>query len=222
MLTKTEKIFSSLYLIIVITELICGSVDALSDLRFITKPAIIISLILFFWIKGKSLKNSIRILTLLALTFSLLGDILLLFIDCSPHYFMLGLIAFLVAHVMYILVFLKHRNRSKRPWIFLGILLVYAFFLFYILKDGLGEMLIPVLMYISVILTMATCAFLRIGSVTKISYLWVLFGAIVFLISDSILAMHTFHNSIPFASIFIMPTYALAQYFIVFGIKKAP
>lgn len=83
-------------------------------------------------------------------------------------------------------------------------------------------MIIPVLMYMIVILTMAAIAFLRVGRVTKISHHWVLLGAIFFLISDSILAIYTFHKSIPLAGIFIMTPYALAQYFIVIGIIKEP
>lgn len=222
MLTKTEKLFSLLFFIIVIVDLICGSMEQLLDFRYITKPAIVVSLIIFFWRENNSLIKSIQTLTLLALMFSLIGDLLLLFVNRSPKYFMLGLIAFLIAHVMYLLVFLKHRNRSKTPWVFLGALLVYAFGLFCILGDGLGEMLIPILMYMIIILTMTTCAFLRVGRVPKISYQWVLLGAILFLISDSLLALHTFYRAIPFANVFIMLSYVLAQYFIVMGIKKSP
>lgn len=169
MLTKTEKTFSLVFLIIVIADLICGSIDGLSHLRYLTKPAIVISLMLFFWKESTSLVVSAKTLTLLALMFSLLGDLLLLFVDQSPEYFMYGLIAFLVAHVMYILVFLKHRNRSKSPWVFLLFLMLYAAGLFYFLMDRLGDMLIPVLMYMVVILAMATTAFLRVGRVPKIS-----------------------------------------------------
>lgn len=157
----------------------------------------------------------------MALLFSLLGDVLLMFDEHSSTNFILGLLAFLVAHIMYILVFLKHRNPSKNANGFGIILLIYALVLFYFLKNGLGEMLMPVLVYMTVILTMSITAFLRKGKVTKISYHFVFLGAVLFMISDSILALDKFHAAIPFSSILIMLTYAMAQYFIVLGIKKA-
>ena len=49
MLTKTEKTFTAIFLLIVIAELICGSIESLSQLHYITKPAIVISLLIFFF-----------------------------------------------------------------------------------------------------------------------------------------------------------------------------
>ncbi len=220
MLTKTEKTFSYVFFLILIAELLCGSIESLSQLHYFTKPSLVISLILFFWKESNALSKSIRSLTLLALMFSLFGDVLLMFVDLSPNYFIFGLVAFLLAHVMYIIVFLKYRNRSKNPSLHLVILDIYAIGLFLFLKDYLGEMLVPVMVYILVILTMAWTSFLREGKVPKTSYNFVVFGAILFMASDSILALNKFYQALPFANILIMSTYALAQYFIVFGIKK--
>ena len=121
---------------------------------------------------------------------------------------------------MYILVFLKHRNKTRQPLGFLVVLLVYASFLFYTLYSGLGEMLIPVTIYMLVILTMATSAYLRKGEVNKLSYNFIFAGAILFMISDSLLAVNKFQMPLPLANISIMLTYALAQFLIVLGILK--
>ena len=220
MLTRTERHFTIIFLLILIAELLSGSIESLSKLHYITKPSLVISLIIFFWKESSNISPYIRNMTLLALVFSLFGDVFLMFVEKSPNYFMFGLVAFLLAHIMYILVFLKHRNSSKSALVFIVILLLYAFGLFYFLMDRLGEMLIPVLIYVTVILTMSATAFLRKGSVPKISYNFVLLGAILFMVSDSILALNKFYAPVPFSSISIMLTYALAQYFIVFGIKK--
>jgi uncharacterized membrane protein YhhN len=203
------------------SELICGSTDSLSQLHFITKPAIVVSLIVFIRMESESLSKPVRNLTLMALVFSLLGDVFLMFTQHSPSYFMFGLIAFLLAHLMYILVFYKQRNPSIKPFWIMGVLDIYAIGLFLFLKDNLGEMRIPVLIYILVILVMATSAFLRKDRVSKLSYQIVFLGAIFFMISDSLLALNKFHKELPFANILIMLTYGLAQYFIVFGIKKS-
>lgn len=221
MLTKSEKIFSILFAFIVLAELIVVSSDGVLKLECITKPAIVISLLIFFWIEANEISRSIKILTLFALTCSLLGDVLLMFVDQSPNYFMFGLLAFLIAHILYILVFLKHRNPSKKSMTTWIILWLYAIIIFSILRDNLGEMFIPVLIYILVILMMGATSFLRDGRVSKISYNFVCIGAIFFLISDSVLAMDKFYKPIEFANILIMLTYALAQYFIALGIKKA-
>ncbi len=220
MFTKPEKTFSLLFLAILVAELICGSVESLNMFHYITKPSIVISLLLFFWLKSGFLSGPIRILTILALAFSLVGDVLLLFVENDALFFMLGLVSFLLAHITYILVFLKHRNPSKNPFGFLIILLIYAFGLFYLLKDGLGDLLIPVIIYMMAILAMATTAFLREGKATPLSYTFVFIGAILFMVSDSILALNKFYQPIPFSDISIMLTYGLAQYLIVFGLLK--
>ena len=219
-LTTTEKQFSILFFIIVLFELITGSAEILQTAHYIAKPAIVISLIVLFAKTSVSLSKSIKTFTLLALVFSLLGDVLLMFVDQSPQYFTFGLIAFLLAHMMYIVVFLKHRNPSKSVMGFLIMLLVYASGLFYLLKDGLGEMLVPVIIYMLVILGMATSAFLRKGSVNPLSFKLVFIGALLFIVSDSILALNKFYQPIPLSNISIMVTYALAQYLIVIGILK--
>ena len=220
MLTKTEGSFALIFSILVVFELISGSTEALTQIHFFIKPAILISLIIFFWRQCGHLASKTRNLTLLALVFSLFGDVLLLFVDRSANFFMSGLVSFLLAHVMYILVFIMKRNTSKKATPFITILLLYALGLFYLLKDGLGGMLIPVLVYMSVILTMATTAFLRKGSVNNKSYILVFIGAILFMVSDSLLALNKFYMPLPFSNISIMLTYAIAQLFIVFGIKK--
>lgn len=220
MLTKTEKQFSILFFIIVLIELLTGSTASLQNVHYIAKPAIVISLIFLFVKTSESLSKPIKTLTLLALVFSLLGDVLLMFVDTSEHFFTFGLVAFLTAHIMYVLLFLKHRNTKKSPFGFIALLLVYAASLFYFLKGGLGVMLIPVVVYMLVILAMGTTAFLRKDKANILSYGLVFLGAICFMASDSILALNKFHQPIPYSNISIMVTYAIAQYLIVIGILK--
>jgi len=220
MLINTEKQFSILFFIIVLIELLTGSTESLQNSHYIAKPAIVISLIFLFIKTSESLSKPIKNLTLVALTFSLLGDALLMIVDKSEHFFTLGLVAFLTAHIMYVLVFLKHRNTQKSPYGFIALLFIYAASLFYFLKDGLGVMLIPVVVYMIVILAMATSAYLRKDKVNILSYGLIFLGALFFMISDSILALNKFYEPIPYSNISIMVTYAIAQYLIVIGILK--
>ncbi|WP_040279809.1 lysoplasmalogenase [Psychroserpens damuponensis] len=220
MLTTSEKKFSSIYGIIVCLELLTGSLETLSALHYIFKPAILISLLIFFILKSNALHKPLRLIIILALVFSLAGDVFLMFVDVSPNYFLLGLIAFLVAHIMYVIAFLKQRNKAAKPFGFITFLMLFASGLFYFLKDGLHDMLIPVVIYMLVILSMSTAAFMRKGNVSKRSYILVFLGALFFMISDSILALNKFYEPLAYSNINIMLTYALAQYLIIIGLLK--
>lgn len=88
-------------------------------------------------------------------------------------------------------MFLKHRNPLKKLIWPITVLDVYGIGIFLFLKDYLGDMLIPVLIYMLVI-TMATTSFLREEKVSEISYGFVVFGAILFMVSDILLALNKF------------------------------
>ncbi|MDU8886508.1 lysoplasmalogenase [Yeosuana sp. MJ-SS3] len=220
MLTKTESSFTIVFILVVIIHLLFSDSSNPTILHYVTKPLILLSLILFFAKNSADLPSKTKLLTLSALSFSLIGDILLMFVNKSPNFFMSGLVAFLIAHIMYLMLFLKMRNKEKNPLLFSAILVIYALGIFYFLSDGLGNMSLPVIVYMSVILFMATTAFLRKGSVPHLSYNLVLFGAILFMISDSLLAINKFYVQFSFADISVISTYAFAQLFIVLGIKK--
>ena len=84
-----------------------------------------------------------------------------------------------------------------------------------------GKMIIPVLVYMAAILTMATLALSRKNSVSKSSFHWTGFGALLFIISDSLLAVDKFRVAMVWADLGIMATYSFAQLFIVWGIVIA-
>lgn len=205
---------------LLIAELICGSVESLSTWHYITKPSLLTALIIYFYYNSKEHPSKTRIMTLLALVFSLMGDVFLMFVHQSPNFFMFGLVSFFLAHVFYIVIFWRRRNTKINSAGLITILMVYAIGLFYLLRNSLGDLLIPVIFYIIIILTMVITAFLRQEKVSKISFILVFLGAILFVISDSILALNKFYMPLRFSSISIMLTYALAQYFIVMGLLK--
>jgi uncharacterized membrane protein YhhN len=99
---------------------ICFAADLLfvglqrPDARIVTKPLLMILLGLYYF--TASAKGKERTLILPALFFSWLGDLLLLR-DNQPLFFMLGLGAFLTAHIFYILYFLRvgGGGRSSLP-----------------------------------------------------------------------------------------------------------
>ena len=212
--------FVVFFLVLLTLELICSSFLALNDFRYVTKPLLLTALIVFFRSNATHLNKSTVTLTFLALVFSLLGDVFLLFQERSHLFFILGLLAFLIAHILYVLVFSKTSSSLLNARYVLIALVAYALLLFNLLKDNLNEMLIPVIAYMLVILSMATYAYLRKGQVSSQSFVLVFAGALLFLISDSILALNKFYKPMPLANLSIMLTYGLAQLLIVLGILQ--
>lgn len=212
--------FSFAFAIVFFAELIAVTTN-LKELRFITKPLITISLILFvyFTIKRKS-RFTNKIIT--GLFFSLVGDIFLMFPHVDELYFMLGLGSFLIAHLFYIAAFyLDSTNKIEveRRYV-LPIFLVFGFSCmayYLLLRPHLESMNIPVLVYSFTITLMAIMAALRYGKTNTKSFAWVLLGAILFMASDSILAYNKFVERIAIGDLLIMATYMLAQFFIAMG-----
>ncbi|WDF65138.1 lysoplasmalogenase [Flavobacterium sp. KACC 22763] len=162
---------------------------------------------------------------LAALVFSWLGDVILLFTDLGEIYFILGLVCFLTAHIIYCILFNKQkriRKKQNKPLFIFGSILI-AFYLIgmvSVLMPYLGDLEIPVSIYASVISIMLLFAFNGFLVWEKPGNQLVFLGAVFFVISDSILALNKFYAPIPKSSFFIMLTYLLAQYLIVVGTLK--
>lgn len=218
---KHYKLFLLFFFTILIVDLIIGS-SSYDLYRRISKPIIIGSLLIYFYFNGKDLPKKIFRPILIALFFSVVGDTALLYENVSPHFFTIGLGAFLLAHVFYSITFAKYWNKKNNSvfWMILTLVIIYGIGLFYALKDNLGPLMIPVIIYILVILGMFITAFKRQDNVNKKSFYFVLIGALLFMISDSILAIDKFLIEVPFSLILIMSTYAFAQLAIAFGILK--
>ncbi len=206
--------FIFLYLIILLVDL-----DGFNwYMKPILLPILIVAVAIF---KEFSTKK----ILLIALIFSWIGDIILLFSDKGELYFILGLVAFLVSHIVYIMLFNKQpsaRTNDNKIVFWLGNLAILAYFFIMVatLFPKLGGLKIPVIVYAVVITTMLFFAFKGSLKWSIPANNYILIGAIVFVSSDSILAFNKFYAPIAHASFFIMTTYCLAQYLIVKGILQ--
>jgi uncharacterized membrane protein YhhN len=221
MLNSVERRFTLIYIIIVLIEQFTALYPQLELAHYFAKPSIVFALILLVFRQQSRLAVSFRYLLLSALIFSLIGDFLLMFVSRSEWYFISGLVAFLVAHIFYVALFLRQRHKTNKPFMALGILYLYSVGFGYLISDSLGTLLIPVVIYEIVILLMVSAAILRKNAVNSISYHMVASGALFFLLSDSILAVNKFYAPIALSGVWIMITYSLAQYLIVLGILKS-
>lgn len=202
----------------------------LADFYYLVKPLITISLMIFYayqtQLRGRFAK---RIFS--GLLFGLAGDSFLMFLHINSSFFMFGLTAFLIGHLCYISAFYLDYKwnpsmEKKLTWIALIVFGVFCLAFYLFLRPYLGIMKIPVMVYAFVISLMSIMAVNRKGRVNTISFNLIFFGAIAFLISDSLLAYNKFVNPFNGAGIAIMTTYMLAQYLITVGaverkLKKA-
>lgn len=75
-----------------------------TDIRYLTKPMIVILLSAYYFFSIKT-KDRLTLILMGALFFSLAGDVSLLFIQKNPNWLIGGLCCFLVAHLFYITFF---------------------------------------------------------------------------------------------------------------------
>lgn len=95
----TKKRFGIFAFRVVPIEPLTGRTETLKSAHYMAKPAIVLSLIFLVLKTAESLSKSIQRLILLALFFSLAGDVLLLFEHESEHVFTSRLVALLTAHL---------------------------------------------------------------------------------------------------------------------------
>jgi uncharacterized membrane protein YhhN len=133
----------------------------------------------------------------------------------AGKYFVIGLGLFLVAHIVFIITFSRDLKAQKSQIPVIIMLIVYAKMMAFVLTPWLKEMVIPVYVYLTAITLMGIFAALR-GSQNDFT----LYGAIAFIVSDSILAINKFMMPVPAADYLIMITYYLSLFLITFGYLK--
>lgn len=176
-----------------------------TDLRLFTKPLLLPILILMYCSRVRSVKTQLEKFFLAGLVLSFFGDLFLLF----KWGFLPGLVSFLFAHLFYIISFKKKlQTRISEFWPI--ILSIYASILLVFLFPYLKEMKIPVTIYAIVIATMMYNAI-------KTHNRNLIIGALLFLISDTLLSINLFLQPLVMLNLMVMLTYIVAQWFLVKG-----
>ncbi len=214
--------FPALFLLLLVGDLIARYVQPeMPYVEWLFKPALMLSLGIYFYQATMGLKwGRMDKWIFAAIIFSLLGDIALMF----KGQFITGLLFFLTAHICYIITFLAENKgwifgrMDRVGWALLAVSCGLGYFGF--ILPYLGAMVIPVGIYAIVIVTMLLTVVNRWKNVDAISFQWVLVGAILFVISDGVLAFNMFALKVPLGSYLIMLTYAIGQYMIVIGYLK--
>ena len=154
---------------------------------------------------------------------SLLGDV---FLMLPGDLFVPGLVAFLCGHLCFIAAFLGDSRFGARPLLLLASL-GYGAVNLYLLWDAIGAPLrVPVIVYVLVLACMGGQALVRArlfaqrGDAQASAARLAAAGALMFLLSDSLLAWNRFHGAIPWSSLWVLSAYYLALWWIARSVQR--
>jgi uncharacterized membrane protein YhhN len=193
----------------------------LKPIEYVAKPGTMLALLI--WLVSEHGLNSQLSWFAAGLIFSLAGDI---FLMLSREQFISGLVSFLAAHFLY----LVGLNAVQPPVNLASLILLFVVgipsFEIYrrvatsLDKGDMKALKLPVLAYTLVISLMLFSALLTLVRPEWAAFpaLLVSCGALLFYLSDSILAWNKFVSPLPWASLFVIITYHVGQFGIILGV----
>jgi uncharacterized membrane protein YhhN len=152
------------------------------------------------------------------LIFCLGGDVCLVF--SSKKMFLLGLIFFLVGHVLYIFGFIHIAQAGRWGWMGAAVIFIIGACVYLWLRPHLGEMNLSVLVYsivISIMLSGAWTIFCSAGQSLS-ARLLVLLGAMSFYSSDIFVARDRFMKKEMLNRTIGLPLYYAGQFLLAFSV----
>jgi uncharacterized membrane protein YhhN len=189
--------------------------------RFITKPLSLILLIFIFSFLGGWVQPGFWFGA--GLLFSVVGDIFLLL---RSRFFFAGLFSFLIAHLLYIIGF-SFGALKLNIWVLLPVLLVVGLVILAYprIVGGVRRKLEHKRLWLPVVLYMLTITIMLLSAMmtwfrdqwTVEAALLASVGALLFTISDTLLATVRFLRPVPYGNFLVMFTYHLGQIGITAG-----
>lgn len=187
-------------------------------LLFAFKPLTTLLVIAYASRRGRDAPLQRRLIHL-GLVLSLAGDVALLW---PQRGFLPGLVAFLLAHLAYIAAFCVPVRLAARPLAFAAYALVAVAILSLLWSGVPGALRAPVVAYVVCLATMAAQALVwwrasPPGDTGPAR--WAALGGLLFMTSDSLLAINKFGSALPLAPLSILATYWLAQWCIASALR---
>ncbi len=181
---------------------------------YVCKPLSTAALLLLAAISHPAHGARYQLAVSLGLAFSLLGDILLML---PRDRFLPGLASFLIAHIAYIVAFTTGVPIGTAPALLLPPLAA-AIPLLRLLWPGLGKLLVPVVLYSATIVLMVWLAWGLAWQLRTPGTALVALGAMLFMVSDALLAVNRFHRPFHGAQALIMGFYVAGQAMIALSV----
>jgi uncharacterized membrane protein YhhN len=219
---NSTSLWLHLVLVLIVVVELTGRLLGSIQLEYLVKPLIMIWMAVYFMIFSK--KKTFMVPVLLAFFFSWAGDNLLMLSGQDELFFFAGVGGFFCAQLTYIYTFIRFSENGakghlqKHPLLAL-IFLAYLGGILYLLFPGLEGMMRPIIIvYALSLIGMSMTALNRLGRVGYRSYQLVFAGSILFVLSDSMIALDKFLAEFWLAGFWIMITYIAAQYLIMRGL----
>jgi uncharacterized membrane protein YhhN len=198
-------------------SLACGAIYLVSHgLPAVAGGAVIkgLSIAPLALIAYRTLRDRDGLILAISLLFSTLGDVFLAVNE--ERLFVFGLGSFLIAHLLYITLFVRNwpkpLSATAGQKALAGFLIIFSVAMFAWLWPSLGDLKLPVAIYLCAITGMgAAAAFADFRAV------WVMAGAMLFMLSDSMIAVSKFKSPIEYGHYLIWASYFVGQLFIAFG-----
>ena len=222
-----KKLFIHFLFLIFLVGDLAGELLQIKWMDYSFKPFILIWIGGYFLMHAKNIDKKVVQLAVFAFVFSWLGDMLLMFGEKGLVFFILGFASFLVVQIVYVFLFLRTINLSgkkpflkKKPYLLIAYI-AYGLIFYTVLYNQLDAVLrVAVFVYMVALLSMSSMALNRFGNGHPISFSYIFIGSLLFVLSDTMIALNKFLVAIPYEGVLIMTTYICAQYLIMRGLLK--
>ena len=188
-----------------------GEIDGWRWLHWVCKPLTTLLILGTVWRTDPAISRRYARWMAAGMVASLVGDV---FLMLPQDAFVPGLVAFLLAHLCFILALLDDSRFAERP---LGMLacVAYGAFDLWALWPSLPDALhVPVVVYVLGLASMGGQAVVRsrrhATDERAVSAQWSMAGALLFMLSDTLLAWDRFRFMIPMSGLWVLATYYAA------------
>jgi len=211
---KTEKkiLWPLLYLLSVLQFLVLHGTGVTTPISTVAKtiPSFILVAMVF---KITPRPRALFIMVIIGMNMA--GDI---FLDLDrKSFFLEGLISFLIAHLLYIALFLRSMTisiKNRAPELLAAVAITVTLAILFSTMNS--SMKVPVLLYLAVISSMNIIAMINSSLDRSVGI-----GAFLFLCSDSIIAITTFFYPVPHSTLVSIPLYFVAQFVIISSLMRS-
>lgn len=206
--TNVAYLVAIFFIIFIIREIV--AFKKILKLKYIFTPLItyivIIIALYLSYVRGFTVYN---IFIIAGLVFALIADTFLMIEEVS--FFIHGLFFFLLTHLCYVYALSINYHFGIIDVIIMLVILVVFFLYYLVIHKAKGKVYVPVILYM---LVLSLVLMLAVGTCIKNEYprgAIVTIAAILFAISDGVLAFNQFVHRIPHSTVVTWSLYAPAQ-----------
>lgn len=184
------------FLAVTVTVLVWAEFQGNRRLVYLVKPAstLLVIAVAVLTLPTPDAERAFTLWVVAGLVLSLGGDVALML--RTDRAFLVGLVLFLLAHVVYATGFTLPNGFHPQDLVWAAVLLAVAIVVYAYLRPGLDRMQGPVILYIVIICTMVNRAISTFyGTAFTTTQAWLLtLGATLFWLSDLVLAVNRFRH----------------------------